>query len=224
MLPNRYNKNPYFLREQNQNGDKEKKWNERFFLEKIPPYDAYKDVNYLSLGLIKSKIRYEKLLEKEKKRKFKLRNPLYSEHYILESQPKKSPFNKKFLFSINQERNKNEDSKKSHSLTYSHRLERKKSSTLKNSNKYSFNDIDYKYKTNYMTNNNWANKIMKDNYQNIKLTMEENDLLEEFEIIKIMWNKFGVTKKYQENFVHFLNSLEKQESIKQFLVLEKKLF
>ena len=222
MLPNRYDKNPYFLREENQNGDKEKKWNERFFLEKIPPYDAYKDINYLSLGLIKSKIRYEKLLEKEKIKKFRLRNPLFSEHYILESQPKKSPFNKKFLFSINQERNKNEDSKKSHSLTYSHRLERKKNSTLKNINKYSFNDIDYKYKTNYMTKNNLPNKIIRDNYQNNKLTMEENDLLEEFEIIKIMWNKFGVTKKYQENFVHFLNSLEKQESIKQFLVLEKK--
>ena len=35
----------------------EKKWNERFILEKIPQYDAYKDINYLSLGLVKSKIR-----------------------------------------------------------------------------------------------------------------------------------------------------------------------
>ena len=64
MFSNRYNKNVYFLREETQNDDRGKKWDERFFLDKIPPYDAYKDVNYLSLGLIKSKIKYKKILEK----------------------------------------------------------------------------------------------------------------------------------------------------------------
>ena len=130
MLPNRYKKNVYFLRGDNPNEDKEKKWDERFFLDKIPPYDAYKDVNYLSLGLIKSKIKYEKFLEKEKLKKPKLKNPFYSEHYLIDSQPKKNIFNKRLIFSINniQARNKIDDTTKAHSLTYSHRLERKKSS------------------------------------------------------------------------------------------------
>jgi hypothetical protein len=42
----------------------EKNWDERFFLEKIPQYNAYKDINYLSLGLVKSKIRYEESKKK----------------------------------------------------------------------------------------------------------------------------------------------------------------
>ena len=218
MFSNRYNKNVYFLREETQNDDRGKKWDERFFLDKIPPYDAYKDVNYLSLGLIKSKIKYEKLLEKQKLNKYRLRNPIYSEHYLLDSQPKKTTSNKKLIFSINlnREKNKNDDSKKSHSLTYSHRLERKKSSLLKSNNKICLNNNNYKYKNNYEINNT-LNENIKNN-----LTVEENDLLEEFEIIKVMWNRFGVTKKYQDNFVNFLNSIEKKESIKQFLILEKK--
>ena len=43
----------------------EKNWNERFILEKIPQYDAYQDINYLSLGLLKSKLRYEEKQMKE---------------------------------------------------------------------------------------------------------------------------------------------------------------
>ena len=38
--------------------DREDGWDERFYLDKIPPYDAHKDINYLSLGFTKSKIRF----------------------------------------------------------------------------------------------------------------------------------------------------------------------
>ena len=38
---------------------REKNWNQRFVLDKIPKFDAYNDINYVSLGLFKSKIRYE---------------------------------------------------------------------------------------------------------------------------------------------------------------------
>ena len=210
MLTNRFNKNAYFLRKENPIESNQKKWDERFFLEKIPPYDAYKDINYLSLGLMKSKIKYENLLEKEKLRKYKHKNPI-SQHYILDSQPKKTSINKKLIFSINniQEKDKDDETKRFHSLTYKHRLNNTKSSILKSINNKK--NHDFKYLTNYI-NDSDSNK----------LTMEENDLLEEFEIIKIMWNKFGVTNKYQENFVNFLNSLNKKESIRQFLDLEKK--
>ena len=217
MFPKRNNKNVYYLREDSQNEDKEKRWDERFFLDKIPPYDAYKDVNYLSLGLIKSKIKYEKYLENEKLKKYRLKNPFCSEHYILDSQPKKNIFNRKLMFKINnfQEKNIADKYKKTHSVTYSHRLYDKKTSLEKsNNNKINIKNAD---KTNYSSQKNiYEYKEQK------KLTMEETDLLEEFEIIKVMWNKFGVTKKYQENFVNFLNSLNRKETIKQFLVFEKK--
>ena len=38
-----------------ENKQKEKMWDERFILEKIPQYDAFKDPNYLSLSLLKTK-------------------------------------------------------------------------------------------------------------------------------------------------------------------------
>ena len=49
---------------------REKNWNQRFVLDKIPKFDAYNDVNYLSLGLLKSKKRYE---ERIKKRRIKIK-------------------------------------------------------------------------------------------------------------------------------------------------------
>ena len=216
MFTNKYKRSAYILRGDHKNEDKEKKWDERFFLDKIPPYDAYKDVNYLSLGLIKSKIKYENFLEKEKSKKYKIKSPFYSEHYLIDSQPKKKILNKKLIFSIDNKHDKNtiDNYKKSHSLSYNHYFERK-SPLIKSHN--IGKKIDNKYITNYM-----ANYLSPNNKNENKLTIEESDLLEEFEIIKIMWNKFGVTKKYQENYVNFLNSLNKKESIKQFLLLEKK--
>ena len=46
---------------------REKNWNTRFVLGKIPNFDAYNDINYLSLGLLKSKLRYEERIKKEDK-------------------------------------------------------------------------------------------------------------------------------------------------------------
>ena len=47
----------------------ENKWNERFILDKIPQYDAYKDLNYISLGLIRTKLRQEEKQLKEIEKK-----------------------------------------------------------------------------------------------------------------------------------------------------------
>ena len=76
-------------REQTKTEMKEKNWDQRFFLYKIHPYDAFKDSNYLSLGLMKSKIKYERYLEdleKEKIKKLRGKTPKYSEHYVIDSQ------------------------------------------------------------------------------------------------------------------------------------------
>ena len=60
---------------------REKNWNQRFILGKIPKFDAYKDINYLSLGLLKSKLRYEERIKKEET-KSKYNGRLYSGNYI----------------------------------------------------------------------------------------------------------------------------------------------
>ena len=220
-MNSRTNKNGYFLRDENQNGVKEKKWDERFFLYKIPPYDAYKDVNYLSLGLIKSKIKYENLLEKERAKKSKIKSPLYSEHYLIDSQQKKNNLesrtfkesindkNKKLIFSIESPNSKlkTSNSKKTYSLTYNHRNYNNKANM---GNKAGNKNITYKFK-------NYDSPRNRNNFP-----IEGGDLLDEFEIIKDLWDKFGVTQKYQENFVNYINGLDRKENIRQFLFLEKK--
>ena len=228
----RYTKNVYFLREDN-NDEKEKKWNERFILDKIPPYDAYKDTNYLSLGLIKSKIKYENLLEKERAKKFKMKSPFYTEHYMIDSVQKKNNIqsrtfkesinekNKKLIFNIDtsQEKGKVNDHKKTYSLTSKHRFFKNKTFSGKKINgkniTYKYRNNNYEIKNNPIINRNNSNEMSN-------LTIEEGELYEEFEIIKALWNKFGVNKKYQENFVNQINNLNRKENIKQFLFLEKK--
>ena len=56
------------------NEQKEKNWDNRFTNLKITEYDAYRDINLLSLGLIKAKIKYENN-EKTLKRAASKREP-----------------------------------------------------------------------------------------------------------------------------------------------------
>ena len=89
MSSNRLRYSSYNIREPTKTEMKEKNWDQRFFLYKIPPYDAFKDSNYLSLGLMKSKIKYERYLEnleKEKIKKLRGKTPKYTEHYVIDSQ------------------------------------------------------------------------------------------------------------------------------------------
>ena len=60
---------------------REKNWNQRFVLGKIPKFDAYNDINYLSLGLLKSKLRYEEKIKKPAP-KVKYNERLYSANYM----------------------------------------------------------------------------------------------------------------------------------------------
>ena len=69
---------------------REKNWNQRFVLDKIPKFDAYNDVNYLSLGLLKSKIRYEERIKKEEG-KSKYAGRIYSAHYLKPKSTSKMP-------------------------------------------------------------------------------------------------------------------------------------
>ena len=192
MSSNRLRYNQNYIREQTKTEEKEKNWDQRFFLYKIPPYDAFKDENYLSLGLMKSKIKYEQFLEKEKQKKLRGKTHHYTEHYIIDSQSgnKTSKEKKrKILFSATFNKLPNENNKN-----------------------YNFaNTYSYKFPG-----------IKKNKTEETQLTMEEIDLLDEFEIIKTMWNKLGVTKSYQENFINYINNLDDLGNIRLYLNLEQK--
>ena len=192
MSSNRLRYNQNYIREQTKTEEKEKNWDQRFFLYKIPPYDAFKDENYLSLGLMKSKIKYEQFLEKEKQKKLRGKTHHYTEHYIIDSQSgnKTSKEKKrKILFSATFNKLQNENNKN-----------------------YNFaNTYSYKFPG-----------IKKNKTEETQLTMEEIDLLDEFEIIKTMWNKLGVTKSYQENFINYINNLDDLGNTRLYLNLEQK--
>ena len=192
MFNNRLKTRSFNIKEPTKTEIKEKNWDQRFVLYKIPPYDAFKDANYLSLGLMKSKIKYERYLEKEKQKKLRGKTPRYTEHYVIDSQTGNKTSkekNKRIIFSSFNENHKNNFAK-----TYSY---------------------------NKLTGNKNSNNNLNEKNSNL-LSNEEIDLNDEFEIIKNLWNKLGVTKIYQENFINLLNSLDDLENIRMYLNLEKK--
>ena len=69
---------------------KEKNWDNRFVLEKIPQYDAFKDPNYLSLSLMKTKTKLEEK-NNSKNKQTNQKRPIYSSHYSINSLSKKIP-------------------------------------------------------------------------------------------------------------------------------------
>ena len=194
MSSNRLRYGSYTNREQTKTEMKEKNWDQRFFLYKIPPYDAFKDSNYLSLGLMKSKIKYERYLEdleKEKIKKLRGKTPKYTEHYVIDSQSGFKTMKekkKKLLFSATFQKENDKNNKNDFARTY----------------------------------NNKFGGLKKNQTQESQLSVEEVDLLDEFDIIKTMWSKLGVTKSYQENFINFINNLDDLGNIRLYLDLEQK--
>ena len=183
MFNNRLKTRSFNIKEPTKTEIKEKNWDQRFVLYKIPPYDAFKDANYLSLGLMKSKIKYERYLEKEKQKKLRGKTPRYTEHYVIDSQTGNKTSkekNKRIIFSSFNENHKNNFAK-----TYSY---------------------------NKLTGNKKSNNNLNEKNSNL-LSNEEIDLNDEFEIIKNLWNKLGVTKIYQENFINLLIGLDDLENI-----------
>ena len=77
------------LLQENLKKEQEKKWDNRFFLYKIPQYDAFKDPNYISLSLMKTKTKYDE--KNAKKNEANLKKRIYSTHYSINSLNKKNP-------------------------------------------------------------------------------------------------------------------------------------
>ena len=199
----------------------EKNWDERFILEKIPQYNAYKDINYLSLGLVKSKIRYEESQKKNsKKKQKKLRHN--SSRHTMNSKNKKSipaPFfslkdndNQDLLF-IKQEKRPHTLKKVKNNKTMDYEIKPKKYK------------IEKEYYNKTYENNNTKNDNNEDNgednndKENIVIDQELQD---ELNIIKELWENLGVTQEYQVCFGEMLDSLKKRKIVEKYLFYEKK--
>ena len=123
------------------NKQKEKMWNDRFTLEKIPQYDAFKDSNYLSLSLLKTKNKIDEKNKNNKNNKnANAKKRIYSSHYTINSLTNNTPIQTPIQAKNNNENNgetknnninkKNLDKKRPHSIY----LNRNKLSFMSGSN------------------------------------------------------------------------------------------
>ena len=185
---------------------REKNWNTRFVLGKIPKFDAYKDINYLSLGLLKSKIRYEERIKNEET-KSKYNGRLYSSNYTKSKSYAKPKYENKFKNNLKNERlpsmrvslnsnkdlginiNKKNGVKNVYNFPYKGTLT---SYNLAGSNLFKY-DPDYK---NINMNHNYIDYICK----------EDEEISENYYLLKDVWEKLGVTEIYKRNFDFLLNS------------------
>ena len=203
---------------------REQKWNERFILEKIPQYDAYKDINYLSLGLVKSKLRYEeKQLKESQKKNKKLRTN--SSRHTLNTKPKKNKYTP--LFTAIKENEKND--------LFTLKLN-KRPLTIKRK-KQNNNKLEFNIKEKKEENNNYLKTYENNNiYNNIQTNINENKekdkdkefividkaLEDELNEIKDLWDNLGVTPEYQIFFGEMMDKLKKRDIIVKYLSYEKK--
>ena len=208
----------------------ENNWDERFILEKIPQYDAYKDINYLSLGLVKSKIRYEeKQLKESQKKQKKLRTN--SSRLTLNTKPKKNIYSPLLTSLKENEKNELISVKNNKRPLTIRRKKIKANKTIEFNNlkikKDNKNDKDYYVKTceNKNTNKSIYNNN-HDNNNNIDNDKEtiiiDNDLEKELNEVKELWDNLGVTPEYQIFFGEMLDRLKTRDMVQKYLSFEKK--
>ena len=205
--------------------NKEKNWNQRFILDKIPKFDAYNDINYLSLGLLKSKIRYEERIKKDDTQS-KYAGRLYSSNYI---KPKStSKFQKQKEYNFYQNSFKNIDRKRNPSMRIS--LEptlnlKKKVNSYKALNTFHYqgtlNTQNFAGSPTFNYMPDYKDKNMKFNIRNI-ICRDDPEIAEQYELVRELWAKLGVTKKYINNFDYILNGKKSRDAIFDLIVGEKK--
>ena len=186
---------------------REKNWNQRFVLGKIPKFDAYNDINYLSLGLLKSKLRYEERVKKDEA-KTKYNERLFSGYNIKSKSYGKSKFGNNKKNSLKNQRfpsmriylNSNKDLKEK---------KNNKKNSMKNSYNYPYQgtltaqNVSGSYL--FKFNPDYKNKIMNHNYIDY-ICEEDQEISDEYYLLKELWEKLGVTEKYIINFNFLLNS------------------
>ena len=187
----------------------ENKWNERFFVEKIPNYDSFRDKNFLSLNLIKEKLRREELQLKGFRKKIK-KSKTNSSHITLESKPIKSlniP-----LIITNTENEKID----LFSLKFNNNIPL--TITGNNNIRTEYNQQNILKR---MYNNLYDLKTNKTE-QKTRIMRMNNSFQEEMNELKELWKSLGITTEYQINFWKILSKYTHKEIIDRYISYEKK--
>ena len=200
---------------------KKKDWNPRFILDKIPNFDAYNDVNYLSLGLLKSKLRYEERLKRAEANS-RYAGRIYSAHYL---KPKSSTkLRKEDNFKLNTLRISNRKDRNI-STKMSFNQTKNKNNFINNINNYAYQGVfsgpNFVESISYNNMPNYKDRKISENFK--KILKEDPDIKEEFDLVNELWEKLGVTEGYVENFDFLINSkINNKDTIFQMLNMEKK--
>ena len=190
----------------------ENKWNERFFLGRIPKYNARKDPNILKLNAIKFKLRNEdrtKIFRKDIK-KSKTNNS----HLTIDSKATK---NLHFPFLTSKAENEKMD-------LFSLKFNKGNPITPKR-----LTGNNTLYKTAYKTKKDILKKMYYNLYdlkmnrteQNSRIMRINNNFKGEMDILKELWKALGVTTEYQINFWKILSNYTDKATIDKFVSYEK---
>ena len=188
----------------------ENKWNERFFIEKIPNYDSFRDKNFLNLNLIKEKLRKEEMQLKGFGKKIK-KSKTNSSHITLESRPIKT-LNMPLLIS-----NTKNEKIDLFSLKFNNNIPL----TINGNN----NNIRTEYNQQNILNRMYTNLYdLKTNKteQKTRILRMNNSFQEEMNELKDLWKSLGVTTEYQINFWKLLSKYTNKEIIDRYISYEKK--
>ena len=187
----------------------ENKWNERFFIEKIPNYDSLRDKNFLGLNIIKEKLRREELqlkgfIKKNKKSKTN------SSHITLESKPIKS-LNMPLIIT-------NTENEKIDLFSLKFNNNNPLNITGNNNIRTEYNQQNILKR---MYNNLYDLKTNKTE-QKTRIMRMNNSFQEEMNELKDLWKSLGITTEYQINFWKILSKYTDKEIIDRYISYEKK--
>ena len=188
----------------------ENKWNERFFMEKIPNYDSFRDKNFLSLNLIKEKLRKEEMQLKGFRKKIK-KSKTNSSHITLESRPIKT-LNMPLLIS-----NTKNEKIDLFSLKFNNNIPL----TINGNNNAIRTEYNQQNILNRMYTNLYDLKTNKTE-QKTRILRMNNSFQEEMNELKDLWKSLGVTTEYQINFWKLLSKYTNKEIIDRYISYEKK--
>ena len=187
----------------------ENKWNERFFIEKIPNYDSLRDKNFLNLNIIKEKLRREELQLKGFRKKIK-KSKTNSSHITLESKPIKS-LNMPLIIT-----NTENEKIDLFSLKFNNNIPL----TIKGNNNIR-TEYNQQNILKRMYNNLYDLKTNKTE-QKTRILRMNNSFQEEMNELKDLWKSLGITTEYQINFWKILSKYTDKEIIDRYISYEKK--
>ena len=187
----------------------ENKWNERFFIEKIPNYDSLRDKNFLNLNIIKEKLRREELQLKGFRKKIK-KSKTNSSHITLESKPIKS-LNMPLIIT-----NTENEKIDLFSLKFNNNIPL--TITGNNNIRTEYNQQNILKR---MYNNLYDLKTNKTE-QKTRIMRMNNSFQEEMNELKDLWKSLGITTEYQINFWKILSKYTDKEIIDRYISYEKK--